>query len=68
MERHASDRRMNELSDEQLEAVAQRSAEIVWENFQKEVGKGTIRLFLYVIGAAFAALGAWLFATGKVGN
>lgn len=63
-----SDRRTHELSDEQLEAIANRSAEIVWENFQKEVGKGTIRLVIYTLGLAVVAVLAWLGVTGKIGQ
>lgn len=61
-----NDRRHLELTEEQVERIAVRSAEIVWANFQREVGKGTIRLAIYIIGLAGAAGTAWLVATGKV--
>lgn len=67
MDHRGLDRRIYELSDDQLETIAQRSADIVWGNFQKEVGKGAIRLLLYLIGLGGAALLAWLGLQGKIG-
>lgn len=61
-----TDRRYIELSEEQIEKIAVRSAEIVWTNFQREVGKGTIRLVIYTLGLAVTAVFAWLSLSGKV--
>lgn len=48
-----------ELADDfakQLEAVAEKAAEKVMENFQLEVGKFTLRAAGYVVGTVFAGL------------
>lgn len=55
-----SDRRQLELSEDDLERIARRSSELVWEHFTLEVGKVTIKSALYVFGAAILALIAWL--------
>jgi hypothetical protein len=59
------------LSEEQLEAIAERAAELALETFYSDfyaqVGKVTVRSVLYICGAAFTALAIWLGATGKLG-
>lgn len=59
------------LSEEQLESIAERAAELAlktfYEDFYQQVGQVTIRSILYVCGAAFTALAIWLGATGKLG-
>lgn len=61
-----TERRQLELSNEQIEAIAIRAADLVWENFTREVGKVTIRSALYIIGALILAGFAWLGLTGKM--
>lgn len=68
MDHRGSDRRIYELSEDQLERIAQRAAELVWEDFQREIGKGTIKVFLWLTGLAGSALFAWLAVTGKIGK
>ena len=61
------ERRHVRLSDEDFERIieahaersAKREAEIVTENVYMEVGKGSIRAFILVVGSALVALGAW---------
>jgi hypothetical protein len=59
------------LSEEQLEAIAERAAELAlktfYADFYAQVGKVTIRSILYICGATFTALALWLGATGKLG-
>lgn len=59
------------LSEEQLESIAERAAELAlktfYEDFYQQVGKVTVRSVLYVCGATFTALAVWLGATGKLG-
>lgn len=59
------------LSEEQLEAIAERAAELTlktfYEDFYQQVGQVIIRSILYVCGAAVTALAIWLGATGKLG-
>ena len=61
------ERRKNvRLTDEEIEAVARRAAEIVEANFTLQVGKVTIRGFLYLVGVGGAAILAWLGLSGKI--
>lgn len=58
---HEQDRRSGGgLSEDELEKIAQRAADLVWENFTLQVGKSVIKLALYVCGAAVVALLGWL--------
>jgi len=54
------ERSENRLSDSELESIAKRAAEIVETNFQLQVGKVTLRITAYVVGAAVIALLGWL--------
>lgn len=54
------------LSEEQLEAIAERAAQKVLQQFQLEVGRLTIRGALYLIGALCLAGLAYLGLTQKV--
>lgn len=53
-------RSLYRLSEEELEALAERAAEIVWKNFTVLVGQSTIKLVLYVCGALILAALAYL--------
>lgn len=54
------------LSEAELEAIAQRAAELVWQNFTLQVGKTTIRLVLYVCGAMLLVGLTWLGIQEKI--
>lgn len=55
-----------ELTDEQLEALAERAAEKALKKVYEEVGRSTVRLALWIVGAGVVALLTWLGATGKL--
>lgn len=55
-----------ELTDEQLEALAERAAEKALAKVYEEVGRSTVRLGLWILGAGVVALLTWLGATGKL--
>jgi len=59
-------RRYGRLSAEEVEVIARRAAEIVEANFTLQVGKVTIRGFLYLCGLAGAAILTWLGVSGKI--
>ena len=64
---HEGERRqLGRLTDEEIEAIARRAAEIVEANFTIQVGKVTIRGFLYLVGLGGTALLAWLGLSGKL--
>lgn len=48
------------LTEDQLDAVAERAAAKVLEKFHLEVGKLTVRAVMYLLGAAGIALAGWL--------
>ena len=61
------ERRVNSgLSEEQINAIAERAAERALEKVYTEVGKSTVKFVLWVAGAAVLALLAYLGATGKL--
>lgn len=51
---------MSNLSEQQKEEIAQRAADIVLTRIQAEIGKMTIRSFLYIVGLAALAILSWL--------
>ena len=55
-----------ELTDEQLEAIAERAAERALEKVYEEVGRSAVRLAIWAIGAGVAVFLAWLGLTGKL--
>lgn len=55
------------LSDKQLDEIAERAATRVLEHFQREVGKVTIRAFLYVAGTVGVGVLSW-FGIQKIGG
>ena len=62
---HQEERRKNaELSDAQLDKIADLAADKVVARVQLEIGKSALRALLYVVGAALVALVAWLTTHG----
>jgi hypothetical protein len=51
---------MSNLSEQEKEEIAQRAADIVLTRIQAEIGKVTIRSFLYIVGLAALAILSWL--------
>lgn len=52
------------LSDEQIEAIAERAAEKAIEKVYTQIGKWTVQRFLLLVGAATLAVLAWLGGKG----
>lgn len=60
----ATDRRKETgLTDEQIEAIAERAAEVALERVYTQIGKSVVQKFLYLVGAA--ALAVYAFLKGK---
>ena len=51
------------LTDEQIEEVAERAAEVALERVYTQIGKSVVQKFLYLVGAA--ALAVYAFLKGK---
>ena len=51
------------LTDEQIEEIAERAAEVALERVYTHIGKSVVQKFLYLVGAA--ALAVYAFLKGK---
>ena len=58
------ERRTMPLSDDQIEAIAERAAERALEKVYESIGRSVVKKALWVIGAGTLALTAWLAGTG----
>ena len=48
------------LTQEQIEAIAERAAEVALERVYTQIGKSVVSKLLWLIGAAALAVAAWL--------
>ncbi|QGH72962.1 MAG: protein of unknown function DUF3194 [Siphoviridae sp. ctdEk19] len=48
------------LSEEQINVIAERAAEVAIERVYTAVGKSVVKKFIWLVGAAAVALVAWL--------
>ena len=53
------------LTEEQIEAIAERAATKALERVYAQIGKSVVQKFLFLVGAAVVAIAAWLKGTGK---
>ncbi len=49
-----------QLTDEQIEAIAERAAEVAFEKIYKEVGKSVLTRLAWMTGAAVIGLFMWV--------
>ena len=49
-----------ELTDDQIEQIAERAAEVAFEKIYKEVGKSVLTKLAWMAGAAVVGLFIWL--------
>jgi putative NADH-flavin reductase len=54
------------LTEEQLEAIAERAAERALEKVYASIGKSVVQKILWVVGAASLAIFAWMKGSGKL--
>jgi hypothetical protein len=54
------------LSDEQVERIAERAAEVALERVYTNVGKSVVKSFLWLVGAGALAVAAWLNGSGHL--
>lgn len=52
------------LSEEQIERIAERAAEVALERVYTSIGKSVVQKFLWLVGAGALALAAWLNGAG----
>ena len=55
------------LTEEQIDAIAERAAEKALEKVYTHIGKSVVHKFLWVVGACVLALAAYLKGLGKLG-
>lgn len=54
------------LTQEQIEAIAERAAEVALERVYTQIGKSIVSKFLWICGAAGLAVAAWLNGHGLI--
>jgi hypothetical protein len=52
------------LTDDQIEAIAERAAEVALERVYTQIGKSVVHKFLWLVGAAALAVAAWFNGAG----
>jgi len=55
-----------QLTDEQIEAIAERAAEVAFEKIYKEVGKSVLTRMAWLVGAAVVGAAMWLGGHGSL--
>lgn len=55
-----------ELTDDQIEAIAERAAEVAFEKIYQEVGKSVLKKLAWLAGAATVGLVMWLGGHGSL--
>lgn len=55
-----------QLSDEQIERIAERAAEVALERVYTSIGKSVVSKFLWLVGAASLAVAAWMNGSGHL--
>lgn len=54
------------LTDEQIEAIAERAAEVAFKKIYEEVGRSVIKRIFWIVGAATLFLMMWMAGNGHV--
>lgn len=59
-------RKIVELSDDQIERIAERAAEVALSKVYQQIGKSVVQKILWIVGAASLAFFAWMNGNGKI--
>lgn len=62
------ERRSAPISDEQMDAIAERAADRALAKVYEQIGRSVVKKALWVIGAGTLALLAWLGGRGHLGG
>lgn len=54
------------LSEEQIDHIAERAAEVALEKVYTEIGKSVVKKFLWVVGLITLSAVMWMIGTGKI--
>ena len=60
------ERRTMPLSDDQIEAIAERAAERALEKVYEQIGRSVVKKALWIVGVGSLTLLAWLAGSGKL--
>jgi hypothetical protein len=55
-----------QLSEAQIEAIAERAAEVALERVYTQIGRSVVNKFLWLLGAAALAVAAWFNGAGYI--
>ena len=54
------------LTEAQIEAIAERAAEVALERVYTQIGRSVVNKVLWLVGAGALALAAWFHGNGKL--
>lgn len=57
-------RRSPHLTEDQIDAIAERAAEVALEKVYTHIGRSVVSKFLWLVGAATLAVAAWMNGAG----
>lgn len=63
---HATQSAIPQLSQDQIELIAERAAEVALEKVYTQIGKSVVSKILWLAGAATLAVAAWLNGSGHL--
>ena len=55
-----------ELTDDQIEAIAERAAEVAFKKIYEEVGRSVVKKIFWIVGAAALFMMMWLAGNGNL--
>ena len=55
-----------QLTEAQIEAIAERAAEVALERVYTQIGRSVVNKVLWLVGAGALALAAWMHSNGKL--
>ena len=59
-------RQFPQLSDDQIERIAERAAQVALEKVYTSIGKSVVSKFLWLVGAGALAVAAWMNGSGHL--
>ena len=55
-----------QLTDEQIDAIAERAAEVAFNRIYQEVGRSVVKKIFWIVGAGALGVMIWLSGTGHL--
>ncbi len=54
------------LSDDQIEAIAEKAAEVAFKKIYEEIGKSVVKKFFWIVGVCTLGLLMWAAGNGQL--